>query len=146
MQVGQPQHPVLVMHRQANACQAAQYPRSRLRNTKHRPGRHLMAVVVFIAGPAATIDTACSSSLSSVALVATLMRAGGCGRAIAAAALLTLDPRTIRALAAAAMLAPDGRCKTLDAAADGYVYIRRVGTSFQVQVQSVPWICRQAHV
>ena len=48
------------------------------------------------------------------------MRAGSCGRAIAAAALLTLDPRTIGALAAAAMLAPDGRCKTLDAAADGY--------------------------
>lgn len=89
---------------------------------KDRPGHHLMAVFVFITGPAATIDTACSSSLSSVALAGTLMRAGGCGRAVAAAALLTLDPRTIGALAAAAMLAPDGRCKTNDAAADGYEY------------------------
>ena len=35
------------------------------------------------------------------------------------AALLTLDPATIGMLTSAAMLAPDGRCKTLDAAADG---------------------------
>ena len=35
------------------------------------------------------------------------------------AALLTLDPATIGMLAAANMLTPDGRCKTLDAAADG---------------------------
>lgn len=37
------------------------------------------------------------------------------------AALLTLDPATISMLTSAAMLAPDGRCKTLDAAADGCV-------------------------
>ena len=35
--------------------------------------------------------------------------------------LLTLDPATIGMLTSAAMLAPDGRCKTLDAAADGWV-------------------------
>ena len=35
------------------------------------------------------------------------------------AALLTLDPATISMLTSAAMLAPDGRCKTLDAGADG---------------------------
>ena len=35
------------------------------------------------------------------------------------AALLTLDPATIGMLAAANMLTPSGRCKTLDAAADG---------------------------
>lgn len=35
------------------------------------------------------------------------------------AALLTLDPATIGMLTSAAMLAPDGRCKTLDASADG---------------------------
>jgi iturin family lipopeptide synthetase A len=71
------------------------------------------------AGLAATIDTACSSTLASVSLAATLMRARSCRRAVTAAALLTLDPRTIGALAAAGMLAADGRCKTLDAAADG---------------------------
>ena len=47
------------------------------------------------------------------------MRAGKAARALLAAALLTLDPRTIGMLAAANMLAPDGRCKTLDAGADG---------------------------
>lgn len=34
-------------------------------------------------------------------------------------ALLTLDPGTINMLTSAGMLAPDGRSKTLDAAADG---------------------------
>jgi len=40
-------------------------------------------------------------------------------RAMVTAALLTLDPATIGMLAAANMLTPDGRCKTLDAAAGG---------------------------
>ena len=35
--------------------------------------------------------------------------------------LLTLVPQSTMMLAAAGMMAPDGRCKTLDAAADGYV-------------------------
>jgi acyl transferase domain-containing protein len=46
---------------------------------------------------------------------------GGCRVGLVTAALLTLDPATIGMLTAASMLAPDGRCKTLDASADGYV-------------------------
>ena len=57
-------------------------------------------------------------------------------RAIVTAALLTLDPATIGMLAAANMLTPDGRCKTLDAAADGCAHARLPillhGTSLQV--------------
>lgn len=71
------------------------------------------------AGPAISIDTACSSSLSGTALVAGMLQRGTCGRGVLTASLLTLDPATIAMLAAANMLAPDGRCKTLDAAADG---------------------------
>jgi len=48
-----------------------------------------------------------------------MLRERACGRGLVAAALLTLEPATVGALAAAAMLAPDGRCKALDAAADG---------------------------
>ncbi len=65
------------------------------------------------------MDTACSSSLTALQLMAGLLRARACGRGLVAAALLTLEPATVGALAAAAMLAPDGRCKALDAAADG---------------------------
>ena len=72
------------------------------------------------AGPAISIDTACSSSLSGTSMIASMLQRGMCGRAILAAVLCTLDPATIGMLAAANMLAPDGRCKTLDSAADGY--------------------------
>ncbi|BDA51455.1 probable oleandomycin polyketide synthase, modules 5 and 6 [Coccomyxa sp. Obi] len=72
-------------------------------------------------GPALSIDTACSSSLSGASMIADMMRRERCGRGLLTAALLTLDPHTIAMLAAASMLAPDGRCKTLDSAADGYV-------------------------
>ena len=70
-------------------------------------------------GPALSIDTACSSSLSGTSLLVGMLRRGRCSRGLLTAALLTLDPATIGMLAAANMLAPDGRCKTLDAAADG---------------------------
>lgn len=66
-----------------------------------------------------TIDTACSSSLSATKLTSDMLHSGECGQGIIAAALLTLEPATIGMLTAANMLAPDGRCKTLDAAADG---------------------------
>lgn len=56
-------------------------------------------------------------------MIAEMLRHGKCGRGILTAALLTLDPQTIAMLAAANMLAPDGRCKTLDAAADGCVFL-----------------------
>ncbi len=43
------------------------------------------------------------------------------------AAMQTLSPDTPAAFQKAGMLAPDGRCKTLDAAADGYVRAEAVG-------------------
>ena len=72
-----------------------------------------------IIGPAISIDTACSSSLSATALTSAMLHGGQAARGVVTAALLTLDPATIGMLTAASMLAPDGRCKTLDAAADG---------------------------
>lgn len=71
------------------------------------------------AGPAVSIDTACSSSLSATSLAMAMLQQGKCSRGIITAALLTLDPDTLTMLTAASMLSPDGRCKTLDAAADG---------------------------
>lgn len=70
-------------------------------------------------GPSISIDTACSSSLSGASMISDMLQRGRCARGLLTAALLTLDPATIAMLAAAAMLAPDGRCKTLDASADG---------------------------
>ncbi len=72
-------------------------------------------------GPSVSVDTACSSYLSAVHLGRHMIDEGRCKVGLVTAALLTLDPATIGMLTAASMLAPDGRCKTLDASADGYV-------------------------
>ena len=74
------------------------------------------------AGPSVSIDTACSSSLSAITLAGSMLKLGKCKRGIITAALLTLAPSTLVMLTAASMLSPDGRCKTLDAAANGYRY------------------------
>ncbi|BBN55566.1 polyketide synthase [Pseudomonas chlororaphis subsp. aurantiaca] len=72
-------------------------------------------------GPAIAIDTACSSSLVSVALACQSLRSGECSVALAGGVNLTLSPHTNVALSKARMLSPDGRCKTFDQSADGYV-------------------------
>eukprot|EP00887_Chlorella_sp_A99_P003342 scaffold26.g3342.t1 len=71
-------------------------------------------------GPSVSVDTACSSSLVGAHLAATSFIPGGCARALAAGVNLTLRAETAAILSMAGMLASDGRCKTLDAAADGY--------------------------
>ena len=48
--------------------------------------------------------------------------------ALVAGVLLCLVPQSTGMLQRAGMIAPDGRCKTLDAAADGYVRAEGCGT------------------
>ena len=68
------------------------------------------------------VDTACSSSLVAVHLACQSLRSGECDLALAGGVNVMLVARAVRAdLEAGAMLSPDGRCKTFDAAADGYV-------------------------
>jgi acyl transferase domain-containing protein len=72
-------------------------------------------------GPAVTLDTACSSSLVGVHLAAQALRRGECDMAVAAGAFLIMQPDTYVQACATSMLSPDGRCKTFDRGADGYV-------------------------
>lgn len=72
-------------------------------------------------GPAVALDTACSSALVAVHEACRSLRQGDCEAALACAVNLLLDPRGSIALSQARMLSPHGRCKTFDAAADGYV-------------------------
>jgi acyl transferase domain-containing protein/acyl carrier protein len=80
-----------------------------------------LAYSLGLQGPCMAIDTACSSSLVAIHLACQSLREGESEMAIAAGVNLLLAPEVNVALSKAHMLSPDGRCKTFDASADGYV-------------------------
>lgn len=80
-----------------------------------------LAYVFGFTGPAVLTDTACSSSLVALGAAHNALRLGQSQSAVAGAVNLMLVPQTTAMYLSAGMLTPDGRCKTLDIAADGYV-------------------------
>jgi len=72
-------------------------------------------------GPSVTVDTACSSSLVALHMACGSLASGECEVAVAGGVNLVLLPDNTLALEQAGMLATDGRCKTFDDRADGYV-------------------------
>jgi len=80
-----------------------------------------VAYVLGVQGPTLTVDTACSSSLVALHLACQGLRADECELALAAGVNLQLAPVTSTLECSMRMLAADGRCKTFDAEADGFV-------------------------
>ena len=67
-----------------------------------------------------SVDTACSSALVGAHMAVQHLRAQN-GTVLSAGVNLMLAEHTTAATQVAGMLSAEGRCKTLDAAADGYV-------------------------
>jgi 3-oxoacyl-(acyl-carrier-protein) synthase/SAM-dependent methyltransferase/acyl carrier protein len=72
-------------------------------------------------GPSIAVDTACSSSLVALHLARASLLSGESDAALAGGVNVLLSPELMLAFSAAHMLSPEGRCKTFDAGADGYV-------------------------
>jgi myxalamid-type polyketide synthase MxaB len=74
-----------------------------------------------LTGPSLSVNTACSSSLVATHLACESLRHRTSDMAIAGGVNLTLIPDIYVVFSKAGMLSPDGRCKTFDASANGYV-------------------------
>jgi len=73
-----------------------------------------------LTGPSLAVDTACSSSLVAVHLACQSLRHRECDAALAGGVNRLITPEFSINFSKARMLAADGRCKTFDAAADGF--------------------------
>jgi acyl transferase domain-containing protein/SAM-dependent methyltransferase len=80
-----------------------------------------IAYVLDLRGPAVAVDTACSSSLVALHLACQALRQGDCDYALVGGVNLMLSPELSVNFSKAGMMSPDGRCRTFDASANGYV-------------------------
>ncbi len=79
-----------------------------------------VSYVLGLQGPCMSIDTACSSSLVAMHAACQSLRVGDCDLALASGVNVLLMPDSFELFSRWGMLASDGRCKTFDAAADGF--------------------------
>jgi 3-oxoacyl-(acyl-carrier-protein) synthase/acyl carrier protein len=87
-----------------------------------------LSFVMGLHGPCESLDTACSSAVVALHSSSLCIGAADCPQALTAAVSLYLTPRVSISYARAGMLSPDGRCKTFDASANGYVRGEGLGT------------------
>ncbi|CAK0745408.1 hypothetical protein CCP3SC5AM1_120002 [Gammaproteobacteria bacterium] len=79
-----------------------------------------LSYVFGFTGPSFVMDTACSSSLVALHVACQSLRQRECQMALVGGVNLMYGPETFINFCQGRMLAKNGRCKTFDAAADGY--------------------------
>ncbi|MBE9099714.1 beta-ketoacyl synthase N-terminal-like domain-containing protein [Vacuolonema iberomarrocanum] len=80
-----------------------------------------LSYLLGLTGPSMAVDTACSSSLVALHLACQSLRNDECDLALAGGVNRMLSPEPTLNFARARMLSPDGRCRSFDAAANGFV-------------------------
>jgi acyl transferase domain-containing protein/thioesterase domain-containing protein len=80
-------------------------------------------------GPCICLDAACASSLAAVHLACGSLRKGDCDLALAGGVNLILSPLLAEHLVLLQVLSPDGRCRTFDARANGFVRAEGCGVA-----------------
>jgi polyketide synthase PksN len=89
--------------------------------TSHAILVNRVSFLLDIHGPSAPLDTACSSSLVALHRAIESIHTGSSDMAIVGGVQVMLTPAGHISFGAAGMLADDGKCKTFDARANGYV-------------------------
>ncbi len=87
----------------------------------HSTASGRISYILGLLGPSLAVDTACSSSLVSVHLACSSLRKRECNLALAGGVNRLISPEGSIVFSRARMLSFDGRCKTFDASADGFV-------------------------
>lgn len=92
-----------------------------LTGTVHSVLANRVSYLLDLRGPSLSVDTACSSSLVAIHLACQSLRAGESEVALAGGVSLMVTPEPTIALSKMGVLSPTGRCRTLDASADGFI-------------------------
>ncbi|WP_139488194.1 SDR family NAD(P)-dependent oxidoreductase [Brevibacillus dissolubilis] len=86
-----------------------------------------VSYLLNLRGPSEVVDTACSSSSVAIHRAVKAIQNGECELAIAGGVSLLLSPHTYQTVGELGVLSPDGKCKTFDSRANGYVRGEGVG-------------------
>src|SRR5438552_2148904 len=87
----------------------------------HNAAARRVSYPLGLQGPSMALDTACSSSLTAIHLACQGLRTGECNLALAGGVNIIASPDQFVSFFKWGMIAPDGRCKTFDSAANGFV-------------------------
>lgn len=95
-----------------------------------------VSYLLDLKGPSETVDTACSSSLVAIHNAVKALRTGECDMAVAGGVSLMLTQESFIAAGKLGILSSEGKCKTFDASADGYVKGEGVAALFLKPLQA----------
>ncbi|HWE63431.1 MAG TPA: polyketide synthase, partial [Chloroflexota bacterium] len=80
-----------------------------------------LSYLLGVHGPSLVVDTACSAALAAIHLACQSLRQNECSLALVGGVNLILSPLPTMAMEQSLAMASDGRCKSFDARADGFV-------------------------